>query len=288
MLRSPVEIVLDAISGQTRVFRDFTLRQVSYSAGASLPLHAHENAVLSFAITGGTMVSVGSVTEWCDHESLLCLPAGAAHANAYPEAATRFHVEVTARFWNEAAEERPIPLRGPVRHAVAGELRRAVIAAFADIDNLVPLDLALSLTDAIGLLACGRPAARFVKADHWLMQLRDFLTAHCAEPLSMRQLTRITGRHPVHISREFRNHFGKTVSQFVRERRLLRAARLVGEDSLPLPAIAVECGFYDQSHFTNAFRRFVGMTPSAYRASLRVRSSACTPRHSASRPPDRS
>jgi AraC-like DNA-binding protein len=35
-----------------------------------------------------------------------------------------------------------------------------------------------------------------------------------------------------------------------------------------LSEIALRAGFYDQSHFTNVFRRTLGVTPSAYRAGL--------------------
>lgn len=261
-----------AVSGsarRSRAFRDFTLTETSYCAGTSLPAHSHENAVLSFAITGGTMISLGGATEWCDTDSLLYLPAGAPHANAYPQAATRLHIEVVPRFWNEAADGQPIPFGGALRHAIAHELHRAVAAAFAGVDNLTAFDVSISLTDTIGLLASSRTATRSMRPDHWLLQLREFLTAHCADPLAMPALTKVTGRHPVHISREFRRHFGKTISEFVRQRRLMHAARLLRDDSLSLAAVALDCGFYDQSHFAKAFRKFAGMAPSAYRASVR-------------------
>src|SRR5262249_29025399 len=99
----------------------------------------------------------------------------------------------------------------------------------------------------------------------WLMRLRDYLDAHCTDPLSMEALVEIAGRHPVHVSREFRSHFGKTISGFIRERRVLRAVELVGRTALPLSEVALQCGFYDQSHFTNAFRRCTGTTPNRYR-----------------------
>jgi AraC family transcriptional regulator len=98
------------------------------------------------------------------------------------------------------------------------------------------------------------------------MRVREFLEAHPLEKIEMATLARVAERHPVHVSREFRRHFGKSLSQFVRERRLLRAAELMSCDGLPLAEVALQCGFYDQSHFTHAFRRLMGDSPAEYRS----------------------
>jgi AraC family transcriptional regulator len=250
-----------------RLFSGFMLKEAVYRAGARLAVHSHEQAVLSIAVSGGTMISLGPSEEWCDADSLLYLPAGSPHSNTYPKAATRLHIEVTPRFWFDAADGRPAPAGGALRHAIADELRRAVLKAFASGDDLCTVELTVGLGDVIGLLAGKKSTrARSMRPDHWLLRLREFLIAHCSDPMSTSALTRVTGRHPVHISREFRQHFGKTISEFVREQRVRRAAQILTADSRPLASIAVECGFYDQSHFTNAFRECVGTTPAAYRA----------------------
>jgi len=64
--------------------------------------------------------------------------------------------------------------------------------------------------------------------------------------------------------------FGKTISQFIRERRVLRAAELLRSVSTSVCDVATTCGFYDQSHFTHAFRRMMGCTPAQYRSMPRL------------------
>ncbi len=203
------------------------------------------------------MVSLGQSTEWCDSNSVLYLPAGVKHANVYPQPSTRVHIEMASG----NAMSSPCALRHPIVH----ELSRAAVSAFDEADNLSELDLTISINDAIGLLGSNRKTARSLRGDHWLLQLRDFLHAHCVEPLDMRMLSRVAGHHPVHVSREFRACFGKTITDYVRQRRILLAAKLLRCTSEPLSAIALDCGFYDQSHFANAFRRTAGVSPSAFR-----------------------
>ena len=48
--------------------------------------------------------------------------------------------------------------------------------------------------------------------------------------------------------------------------RLLMARRQLEQTSTPVGEIAHECGFYDQSHFTRAFRKSIGLRPLEYRA----------------------
>jgi AraC family transcriptional regulator len=45
----------------------------------------------------------------------------------------------------------------------------------------------------------------------------------------------------------------------------MTAARWLRATDRPLGQIALICGFYDQSHFTRAFRARFHLTPSAYR-----------------------
>jgi transcriptional regulator GlxA family with amidase domain len=45
---------------------------------------------------------------------------------------------------------------------------------------------------------------------------------------------------------------------------------LLTESDLTVAQVAVDTGFYDQSHFTRTFRRLSGLTPVAYRELMRL------------------
>jgi AraC-like DNA-binding protein len=47
--------------------------------------------------------------------------------------------------------------------------------------------------------------------------------------------------------------------------RLQLARRQLTESNDAVGTIAQACGFYDQSHFTRAFKKYTGLTPLAYR-----------------------
>jgi AraC family transcriptional regulator len=78
-------------------------------------------------------------------------------------------------------------------------------------------------------------------------------------------LAQQTGYSPHHFGRLFRQTTGESPYQFVLRRRLERAQQRLEATDLPLAQVAAACGFADQSSFTRAFKRTLGVTPSAYR-----------------------
>jgi AraC family transcriptional regulator len=108
-------------------------------------------------------------------------------------------------------------------------------------------------------------ADRALSPPRWIEDVREYLDAHCTSSLHLTNLAEVTSRHPTHVSREFRRCFGKTLVDFVRERRVIRALEMLSCSNRPIADISLRCGFYDQSHFTNVFRRQLGFTPAQYK-----------------------
>jgi AraC-like DNA-binding protein len=67
---------------------------------------------------------------------------------------------------------------------------------------------------------------------------------------------------------------GVTYSALLDGARFERSRRLMASPDLSIEEIAMACGFLDNSGFYRAFRRWTGLTPRAYRASLRSRRKA--------------
>ncbi len=67
------------------------------------------------------------------------------------------------------------------------------------------------------------------------------------------------------MQRQFRRVFGLTPQEFLMKTRVAAACRLLRTTASPLSEVAAECGFSDQSSFTQHFKRHLGLTPKAYR-----------------------
>ena len=67
------------------------------------------------------------------------------------------------------------------------------------------------------------------------------------------------------LARLTKRLFGLTPGQFITKTRIAAASRLLRETDRSISEIACECGFYDHSAFTRAFRSAMGVPPSEFR-----------------------
>jgi len=86
--------------------------------------------------------------------------------------------------------------------------------------------------------------------------------------VALRTVAQEIGMSYFHFSRAFKQSMGMTASNYIAERRIERAKKMLEETELPISEIALRSGFSSQSHFTTSFRRFAGNTPKAFRATL--------------------
>ncbi|HTY57306.1 MAG TPA: AraC family transcriptional regulator, partial [Bacteroidota bacterium] len=111
----------------------------------------------------------------------------------------------------------------------------------------------------------GRHQAGRAGVPPWVHRLKEILHDTSGEPLTLQALSTLLGIHPVHISRAFPEYFSCSFGEYLRRLRVERSLRLLSDTSLSLSAIAAECGFADQSHFTRCFKEMNGILPSEYR-----------------------
>ena len=86
--------------------------------------------------------------------------------------------------------------------------------------------------------------------------------------VALRTVARDVAMSYFHFSRAFKQAMGMTATNYIAERRIERAKKMLEETELPISEIALRSGFSSQSHFTTAFRRLAGATPKAFRAAL--------------------
>ena len=98
-----------------------------------------------------------------------------------------------------------------------------------------------------------------------LKRVIDFIVSHLNQELSLSMLAQQIGFSPYHFARLFHQTTGESPHQFVLRQRIEHAKYLLGNENFSLTQVSVESGFSNQSHLTQVFKRYVGLTPSTYR-----------------------
>ena len=115
----------------------------------------------------------------------------------------------------------------------------------------------------------GRAGRRETPDADWKLRLRELLDRSFMDGVRVAELANLLRLHPDHLARSFRRRFGATVAEYVRARRVAWAADRLRCDDEPIAEIAIEAGFFDQSHLTRSFRSLMGITPARFRSSAR-------------------
>ena len=88
---------------------------------------------------------------------------------------------------------------------------------------------------------------------------------HYKENITLADLAAAAGMSKSTFCRVFTSSLSISPGEYITTIRINHARKLLSETSATVEQIALECGFYDQSHFIKAFKRERGTTPGRYR-----------------------
>lgn len=232
-----------------------------------LPRHSHENAYFMFVLQGVYITAASE--DLCTAPTAIYNPSGTTHRDRFHSHEGRF---LTISVNQEVADEiertvrRPALLRDPrIRRTLEDAL--AELAEPDEASKLCMESLGLELAGRVGLFA-DFPDAQVPK---WLMRVREAIRECHASSLTSAELARTAGVHPVHLARGFRQYFNCSPGDYLRACRLDHALELVRRSRLSLAEVALEAGYCDQSHLTNALRRAQRRAPGALRRAFHRR-----------------
>ena len=98
-----------------------------------------------------------------------------------------------------------------------------------------------------------------------------FIRDHAGEPFEVDDLVKEVGTPRQELEERFRTNLGHTVEAEIHRARVRRAERILSDTDLAIPAAAAASGFRSPAHFSSAFRRLTGLSPSEYRQRFRLR-----------------
>lgn len=247
------------------------LTEAVHRSQETIPAHYHTAPQLCLVLEGLYEESYRTGFLLGEPGNVLYHAPGAVHANRFSRQGGRcLNVTVRAAVL-EAFRQEGIDLhRSGSRRVVPSWRAFRLRDEFRQRDDLtglvleeLALDLLADVRELPGVCVVRRPTP-------WLERVRQRVHEEFRSPPSLAELAGEAGVHRVHVARSFRRHFGCTVGDYVRQRRLEVACRELAEGRPSIAQIAYRAGFADQSHLTRALRERVGTTPGRYRSLARA------------------
>lgn len=93
----------------------------------------------------------------------------------------------------------------------------------------------------------------------------EHLRSHFTENIIFSDLAKMVGMSVRQFNRRFKEAFNTTPQSFLIKTRIQAACEELRSTERPISELAQSLGFYDQSSFTQHFRKHIGLTPLAYR-----------------------
>ena len=111
-----------------------------------------------------------------------------------------------------------------------------------------------------------------IKANQYskpIQNLLEYIDLHLEEDILLETVAGVFGYSAYYLTKKFKKETGLTLKEYIRNRRLERSKEYLKAGTLSIFDISTKLKFASQSYFIDLFRRKYGMTPNAYRNSLK-------------------
>jgi AraC family transcriptional regulator len=228
--------------------------------------HSHRNMHFSYALDGGNIEQRRADSIKVSRGSVLVYQSGETHCNSKTEHPSQnIIVELPPEFLASFHLKEPELKLALITHPEAS-------LVFANIFKELQLRSYLGLTPtasiqlyALSLLELASSSNMCPRDLHWSSRIYEVIHDRWNDDLSLSDIAKDAGVHPVTVSRYFSHYFGYNLGDYLRMLRITHALQLIRSTGMSLTEIAHHCGFFDQSHFIKAFKLYMGITPSNYR-----------------------
>jgi AraC family transcriptional regulator len=262
---TPALVVEDGVRARVGLVGGFEVSDLWFAPGFEHAPFEPEVPYVGVVLAGALEKRFGRSTWELVQGDSFAMPDGAQHSARFGYAGARVvvvRVHPGAAGGATALLRRLRRYRRPRTPALAGR----IAAELATGERAWPLAVEGLAFELLAEFARDRArSGRAARRPGWLARAAELLEPGSPNSTALGDVAAAIGVHPSHLARVFRAEYGMSVGEYARARRLDWAAAQLAEGDLPLAVIARQAGFCDQSHFTRAFARHIGLTPGRYR-----------------------
>lgn len=125
--------------------------------------------------------------------------------------------------------------------------------------DIILLETSRALDHYLGI------AEKLVRRQEDIVKLLQFIQSNISMKLTVEFLAEQIHLSPDYLSKYFKKHTGKTISQFISETRIEKAKILLKQTDKSITEIGFSCGYSSPANFRKYFTKLAGLSPREYR-----------------------
>jgi AraC-like DNA-binding protein len=237
--------------------------------------HAHDFLALAYFERGGGTLRIGPRAWPVGDGDAFAVPPGEVVSAAGPGNGTGWAVffppDAHATLLSWRAHPRLAPFVRGGRLSVPRAERAAWSERFATLERELRerregyAEAAVAHVSLLLVAAARLDDTRLLVDEPLVSQVFEIIERRFREPLSLRDVARELGLTPGHLTTLVRRRTSRTVLEWIVERRMAEARRLLTETDLTAQAAGEAVGYADPGYFARVFRRTHGVTPLEWR-----------------------
>lgn len=249
--------------GSHRSYRDLgfcIITDTEYTKEKVEP-HQHENPYFTLLLAGNLLETSHHTDTYITAGQVHFQNAERIHSNKKPPSRTRgFHLEPNGYWLNK----NDINIGLLPKNGILQDPRSKYLLYRIYSHCFAPNNLARTSTeiDLIGLLD-NMTNNNVSHSPKWVNMINDLVHDEVFTDYSLKELSKILGIHPVHVSRTFADHFKISYKDLKQRIKLAKAYEYIMKGKHSLTEVSYMSGFYDQSHFIEVFKAHFRSLPSS-------------------------
>lgn len=110
---------------------------------------------------------------------------------------------------------------------------------------------------------------KILKTKRIIESSREYIDKNFEKELSLEQMAQMFHISPNYFSGLFRLSVGQSFMEYIIEKRIEKAKQLLGQEDIRSFEVGEKVGYDNPYYFSRIFKKYTGLTPSEYRASLK-------------------
>ncbi len=258
----------------TRIIRNRHLASVHIKQGVggeyAVKRHSHEEVTIGVVDSGSSTITCKAQGFRMRFHDAVLFPPDAIHL-CEPDKKGLFNfsvIHMEPNWFKDVFQLDPTHLNLQVR-----QLDRGLILEIQNFFSLFPQLNDPTEAESHAILLLGRVlfetfhmefTSERIETLHDLQKVKEYIDANFIDPIKLDDLVSISGRSKYGLLRKFNAQYKATPHNYILNKRINHAKQLIRKGD-SIAQIAVDCGFFDQSHFIKTFKKFVGVKPMDFR-----------------------